>query len=136
MGVTFLVASDSLQNPKPSVVEAETAPKNPKPSVVEAEAPPSISKPKERSISFDLSQPLGISFDAKLGAKGVQDGSQAARAGICTGWRAFSVGATPVETTTELVAKVKALKSEGVEHVNVVFVVEEVEDVAHSAKRD
>jgi len=78
-----------------------------------------------KSVSFDLSLPLGINFDAKLVAKGVQEGSQAAKAGICIGWRALSVGDAAVQATKELVAKVKALKSEGIEKVDLSFVVTE-----------
>ena len=55
------------------------------------------------TVSFDLSQSLGINFDAKLVAKSVQEGSQASQGGVCSGWRALSVGEVPVETTKELV---------------------------------
>merc|ERR1719401_476379 len=87
--------------------------------------------PEFKSITFDLAQPLGINFDAKLGVKSVQDGSQAALNGVCIGLRALSVGEHPVQTTKDLVAKVKAMKTDGVKQVLVAFLV----DSSPNAKR-
>jgi len=99
------------------------------PPVQITEDPPHIAT-QHKSVAFNLSQPLGINFDASVVVKSVQDGSQAAQAGVCIGWHALSVGEEPVQATKELVAKLKALKTQGVEQVLVKFDVH-----APSAKR-
>merc|ERR1719324_2304766 len=94
------------------------------PAAPEAQTSPdscSSSALQEKLVSFDLSQSLGINFDAKLLAKSIQENSQAAQAGVCIGWRALSVGSESVQTTKDLVTKVKALKADGTDKIGITF---------------
>merc|ERR1712032_447010 len=75
---------------------------------------------------FDLSQPLGVFFDDTLVAKGVKEDSQAARLGICKGWRVRSVAGEPLSTTKELVTRIQTLKAEGMANVAIAFEIPEL----------
>eukprot|EP00930_Biecheleria_cincta_P073156 TRINITY_DN60480_c0_g1_i1.p1 TRINITY_DN60480_c0_g1~~TRINITY_DN60480_c0_g1_i1.p1 ORF type:complete len:1024 (+),score=276.75 TRINITY_DN60480_c0_g1_i1:63-3074(+) len=64
-------------------------------------------------LEVDLSLPLGIVFDDDLGVKSVKFNSQAARLGIAAGWKALRLAGEELESTSQLLEKVQALKSEG-----------------------
>ena len=72
-------------------------------------------------MCLSLSEPLGIFFDEDCGVKGVKEDAQAAKLGVCEGWKALSVAGTPLQTTKELVARVQALKAEGANSAVVAF---------------
>merc|ERR1711957_817274 len=72
-------------------------------------------------LTLDLSQPLGIFFDDALLVKSIQEGSQASKFSIRQGSQVCSVEGESLKTTKELVAKVQALKAQGVMSVTLEF---------------
>jgi len=72
-------------------------------------------------VELDLSQPLGILFNKSLLVESVQDGSQSAKLGIAGGWRAVSIAGEEFANTKDLVAKIQALKQEGIASATAVF---------------
>jgi len=88
----------------------------------EEERPAKKSATETSNVKVDLSQPLGIFFDDCLVAKSVQEGSQAARAGVCKGWHALAADGEPLHKTADLVGRIKALKAQGVASTTVAFV--------------
>ena len=74
-----------------------------------------------KQIVFDLAKTWGFCFDAKLVTKEVQDGSQAAEAGVSSGWQVLSIGEQSVQTKKELFAEIRALKEQCKEQVVIRF---------------
>jgi len=69
----------------------------------------------------DLTRPLGIFFSDTLVANSVMEGSQAAEMDIGKGWRARSIGGRALNTTDELVTKIKSLKDKGLKQAVIAF---------------
>jgi len=88
-------------------------------------------------LELDLSQPLGILFNKSLLAETVQEGSQSAKLGVGSGWRAISIAGEEFANTKDLVAKIQALKQEGISSATAVFSAPllEVKATTESTKR-
>lgn len=65
--------------------------------------------------------PLGLHFDDDAVVKKVQEDSQASRVSIEIGWKACILDGASVGSTHDLVAKVQALKAQGVAKVSITF---------------
>lgn len=80
-----------------------------------------VSSPYGPVLSFQLTEPIGITFDEKLISVGVSQGSQAQRLGIQLGWRLISVGDKPVRSQHELKNELADLKQEGIISADLAF---------------
>eukprot|EP00931_Biecheleriopsis_adriatica_P041696 TRINITY_DN23805_c0_g1_i1.p1 TRINITY_DN23805_c0_g1~~TRINITY_DN23805_c0_g1_i1.p1 ORF type:complete len:967 (+),score=312.83 TRINITY_DN23805_c0_g1_i1:65-2965(+) len=93
--------------------KVSTTPQEPPTPAVQKEPQTPAAQDVELELSLDLSQPLGIGFSDHLVAKDVKEGAQGASLGVCLGWRLLKAAGEAMSTSKELVARIKALKSEG-----------------------